>query len=34
MGRNGQFHTSIYDKRDDFNFQITNIPFQSSNIQS
>ena len=28
-GRNG--HTSIYDKRDDFNFHITNFPFLSSN---
>ena len=27
-------HTSIYDKRDDFNFQITNFPFLSSNIPS
>ena len=24
IGRHGQFHTSIYDKRDDFNFHITN----------
>ena len=23
----GQLHTSIYDKRDDFNFNITNFPF-------
>ena len=30
--RDGQFHTSIYDKRDDFNFHITNFPFLSSNI--
>ena len=28
----GQLHTSIYDKRDDFNFHITNFPFLSSNI--
>ena len=27
-----QLHTSIYDKRDDFNFHITNFPFLSSNI--
>ena len=27
-----QLHTSIYDKRDDFNFHITNLPFPSSNI--
>ena len=25
--RDGQLHTSIYDKRDDFNFHITNFPF-------
>ena len=30
----GQLHTSIYDKRDDFNFHITNFPFLSSNIPS
>ena len=30
----GQLHTSIYDKRDDFNFNITNFPFLSSNIPS
>ena len=28
----GQLHTSIYDKRDDFNFHITNFPFPSRNI--
>ena len=32
IGRDGQLHTSIYDKRDDFNFNITNFPFLSSNI--
>ena len=32
IGRDGQLHTSIYDKRDDFNFHITNVPFLSSNI--
>ena len=32
--RDGQLHTSIYDKRDDFNFHITNFPFLSSNIRS
>ena len=32
IGRDGQLQTSIYDKRDDFNFQITNFPFLSSNI--
>ena len=30
IGRDGQLHTSIYDKRDDFN--ITNFLFLSSNI--
>ena len=28
----GQFITSIYDKRDDFNFRIVNFPFMNSNI--
>ena len=32
IGRDGQLHTSIYDKRDDFNFHILNFPFLSSNI--
>ena len=32
IGRDGRLHTSIYDKRDDFNFHITNFPFLSSNI--
>ena len=32
--RDGQLHTSIYDKRDDFNFYITNFPYLGSNIQS
>ena len=32
IGRGSQLHTSIYDKRDDFNFHITNFPFLSSNI--
>ena len=32
IGRDSQLHTSIYDKRDDFNFHITNVPFLSSNI--
>ena len=31
---NGQLHTSLYDKRDDFNFHITNFPFLCSNIPS
>ena len=30
----GQLRTSLYDKRDDFNFQISNSPFLSSNIPS
>ena len=34
VGRDGQLHTSLYDKRDDFNFHITNFPFLSSNIPS
>ena len=34
IGRDGQFRTSLYDKRDDFNFHITNFPFLSSNIPS
>ena len=29
-----QLRTSLYDKRDDFNFYITNFPFLSSNIPS
>ena len=28
----GQLRTSLYDKRDDYNFNIKNFPFQSSNI--
>ena len=34
IGRDVQLHTSIYDKRDDFSFQITNCPFLSTNIES
>ena len=34
IGRDGQLRTSLYDKRDDFNFHITNFPFRSSNIPS
>ena len=30
----GQLRTSLYDKRDDFNFHIANFPFPSSNILS
>ena len=32
IGRDGQLYTSIYDKRDDFNFHITILPFLRSNI--
>ena len=32
MWRDGQLYTSIYDKRDDFNFHVTNFPLLSSNI--
>ena len=31
IGRDGPLHTSKYDQRDDFNFNITNFPFLSSN---
>ena len=34
IGRDSQLHTSLYDKRDDFNFHISNFPFLSSNIPS
>ena len=34
IGRDCQLRTSLYDKRDDFNFHITNFPFLSSNIPS
>ena len=34
IGRDGQLYTSIYDKRDNFNFHITNCPFLSSNFPS
>ena len=33
IGRDGQLHIFLYDKRDNFNFHITNFPFLS-NIQS
>ena len=32
IGRDGQLHTSICDKRDNFNFHITHLPFLSSNV--
>ena len=32
IGRDGQLRTSLYDRRDDFNFHITNFPFRRSNI--
>ena len=34
IGRDGQLRTFLYDKRDDFNFHITNFQFPSSNIPS
>ena len=34
IGRDGHLRTSLYDKRDDFNFHITNFPFLSSTIPS
>ena len=34
IGRDGQLRTSLYDKRDDFNFHITKFPILSSNIPS
>ena len=34
IGRDVKLHISIYYKRDDFNFHITNFPFLSSNIPS
>ena len=34
IGRDDQLRISLYDKRDDFNFHITNFPFLSSNIPS
>ena len=34
IGSDGQLCTSLYDKRDDFNFHITNFLFLSSNIRS
>ena len=34
MGKDGQLHNSINDKRGDFNFHITKFTFLSSNIPS
>ena len=34
MESDGQMRTSLYDKRNDFNFHITNFPFLSSNFPS
>ena len=31
---NGKYSTAVYDKRDDFNFNIVNFPYLSSNIPS
>ena len=33
LGRDGQLHTSINDKRDDLNFHIASFKFLNSNIQ-
>ena len=33
IGRDGQLHTSLYEKRDDFKFHITNSPFLNSKLQ-
>ena len=30
--KDGHFTTTVYDKRDSFNFRIVNSPFMSSNI--
>ena len=32
IGWDGQLHTSLYNKRDDFNLHITKLPFLGSNI--
>jgi hypothetical protein len=32
LDTNGKLRTQLYDKRDDFNFSIVNIPFLCSNI--
>ena len=34
IGRDGQLRTSLYDKRDDFNFHLTLYPFLSSYFPS
>ena len=34
IGRDGQLRTSLHDKRGDFHFHITNVPFLNSNIPS
>ena len=34
IGRDDQMHTSLYDKRGDFRFHITILPFLSSNLPS
>ena len=34
IGKDGQLHTSLFDKRFNFNFRITNFPFLWSNIPS
>lgn len=32
--QNNEYHTCLYDKRDDFGFDIVRMPFKSSNIPS
>ena len=34
IGYNNRLYTKLYDKRDNFNFPIVNVPFLSSNILS
>ena len=34
IGSGGELSTRLYDRRDDFDFQIVNFPFLSSNIRS
>ena len=34
IGKDGQLCTSLYDKRDEFNFHTTHFPFLSNNIPS
>ena len=34
IGKDGQLHTSLYEKRDDFNSNFTNFPFLCNNVPS